>query len=149
MAQLTGKQPKILQKYYIYDPNTSDTLGGLRVLDETDDKGNVKEGTRHVLAIPLQVQYWIDQGLLGDKPVGEISASHKKLLAQVTRGRSEDNDKTPPRIPKYDRQAQSGALTFAGQPSAVRRKKRQKGREKAKENKPPKKPEPKPVPPTM
>jgi hypothetical protein len=115
MAQMINT-PRILNKFYIYDPNVSDTFGGLRVLQEKDDKGNVKEGTNHVLAVTQQMQYWIDQGLAGDKPVGEISATHKKLLAQITRGRSEDNDKRPGRIPKYDKRIQSGAPKFAGSP---------------------------------
>jgi len=140
------KQPRILQKFYIYDPNVPDTFGGLRVLSDRDDKGVDKENTKHVLAVPQQVQYWVDQGLAGEKPVGQISASHKKLLAQLTRGRSEDNDKTPPRIPKYSKAFQSGALTFAGQPAAVRRSKKQKERDKQKNNKNPKPPK-SPTPP--
>ena len=136
------RTPRILQKFYVYDPNVSDTLGGLRVLDDKDDKGNVKDGTRHVLAVAQQVQYWIDQGLMGEKPVGEISASHKKLLAQVTRGRSEDNDKTPTRVPRYDRRMQSGSPVFAGSPGYAHSTKQQK---KAKKDKKDKKPETKPV----
>jgi hypothetical protein len=91
-----------------------DTLGGLRVLEDTDDKGKAKEGTKHILAVTQQVQYWIDQGLLGEKPVGEISAAHKKLLAQITRGRSEDNEASIPRVPRYDRKIQSGHPGMAG-----------------------------------
>jgi hypothetical protein len=106
--------PRILHKFYIYDPNVSDTLGGLTVKQDRDDKGNPKEGTKHVLAVAQQVQYWIDQGLMGDKPVGEIGEAAKKMLAQVTRGRSEDNDADPKRIPRYDRRIQSGAPMFAG-----------------------------------
>ena len=89
------RHPKILQKFYVYDPNVPDMLGGLRVLTDKDDKGGEKEDTRHVLAVTQQVQYWIDQGLIGEKPVGEISDKAKKLLAQITRGRSEDNDTEP------------------------------------------------------
>ena len=111
------RQPRILQKFYVYDPNVPDLLGGLRVLQDTDDKGNVKDGTKHVLAVTQQVQWWIDQGLLGEKPVGEISESHKKLLAQITRGRSEDNDAVPPRVARLDKRIQSGAPRFAGAPS--------------------------------
>ncbi|HET9534279.1 MAG TPA: hypothetical protein VFP43_02900 [Mesorhizobium sp.] len=134
------RSPRILQKFYIYDPNVPDTLGGLRVLDERDDKGNVKEGTRHVLAVGGQVQYWVDQGLMGEKPVGEISSGAKKLLAQVTRGRSEDNDANPGRIPRYDRKIQSGHPGMAGHPAMTSRTKRRKDRKKDKQ---PKKPEPK------
>jgi hypothetical protein len=144
------KQPKILQKFYIYDPNVPDTLGGLRVLSERDDKGNDKENTRHVLAVPQQVQYWVDQGLLGEKPVGEISESHKKLLAQVTRGRSEDNEKEPARLPKYSKATQSGALSFAGQPSAVNLKKQKERRkEQRKKTNPTPKPTPSQTPPPV
>jgi hypothetical protein len=139
------RTPRILQKFYVYDPNISDTFGGLRVLQDKDDKGNVKDDSNHVLAVVQQVQYWIDQGLIGEKPVGEISAAHKKLLAQLTRGRSEDNDAPLPRIPRYDRKVQSGHPALAGQPGYVQRKNRRKQRQqdRKKEGKPPKKPEPK------
>jgi hypothetical protein len=99
----------ITQKFYVYDPgvNAGDELGGLRVReDDKDDKG------KYVLASPLQIQWWIDQGLLGDKPFGEVSASQKKLVAQVTRGRSE-SDEEPKRVPKYSKLAQSGTPGFA------------------------------------
>lgn len=120
MALYRGEQrgmvrsPRILQKFYIYDPNVGDELGGLRVMDEKDQKGNVREGRRHVMAVMQQVQYWIDQGLVGDKPVGEISDKHRKLLEQITRGRSKNNDEDPKRLPRYDRRIQSGAPMFAG-----------------------------------
>jgi len=139
------RTPRILQKFYIYDPNVPDILGGMRVHEETDDKGNVKENTKHVLAVTQQVQYWIDQGLVGEKPVGQISAAHKKLLSQVTRGRSDDNESMLPRIPKYDRKIQSGHPGMAGHPAMTSRKKRRKVRAKdsKKDDKTPKKPEPK------
>jgi len=86
------RKPRILQKFYIYDPNVAETLGGLQVLEDRDEKGAIRTNTRHVLAVTQQVQWWIDQGLMGEKPVGEISDTAKKLLAQVTRGRSEDNE---------------------------------------------------------
>jgi len=117
------RTPRILQKFYVYDPNVSDTFGGLRVLQDRDDKGNPKDDTNHVLAVTQQVQYWIDQGMIGEKPVGQISDAHKKLLAQVTRGRSEDNDKRPGRIPKYDKRIQSGAPMFAGVTGYAKKKK--------------------------
>jgi hypothetical protein len=115
------RQPRILHKFYIYDPGVTDTLGGLTVMHDKDDKGNIKENTKHVLAVVQQVQYWIDQGLMGEKPVGEISGSGKKLLAQVTRGRSEDNDTEPRRVPRYDKSMQSGHPVFAGQPASAAR----------------------------
>jgi hypothetical protein len=124
--------PRILQKFYIYDPNVADTFGGLRVLQDRDDKGNAKDGTNHVLAVTQQVQYWIDQGVMGEKPVGEISESHKKLLAQITRGRSEDNDKDPKRVPRYDRRIQSGAPAFAARPGYPLAKQRRKAKQKDK-----------------
>jgi hypothetical protein len=116
----------VLYPYYIYDPNVPDTLGGLQVKE--NDKG------KFVLATSQMVQYWVDQGLLGEKPVGEISDAHKKLLKQVTRGRSEDNDKDPKRLPKYSK-SQSGAPAYALQPSAVQRKKIKARKEKS-ESKP-------------
>jgi hypothetical protein len=124
------RTPRILQKFYIYDPNASDTLGGLRVMEDKNDKGEPDGKGKYVLAVLQQVQYWIDQGLMGEKPVGEIGEGAKKLLAQVTRGRSEDNDVELPRLPRYDRRTQSGATAFAGTPASVQRKKRQNERQK-------------------
>lgn len=130
--------PRILQKFYVYDPNVRDLLGGLQVLSDKDDKGKEKENTRHVLAVTQQVQYWIDQGLVGEKPVGEISAAHKKLLAQITRGRSVDNEVEPTRVPRYDRRVQSGAPAFAGAPGYKKAPKKKNGKQA-------KKPETKPA----
>ena len=116
------KRAAYLQPYYVYDPNVADELGGLLV--KSDDKG------KYVLAAPSQVQYWMDQGLLGEKPLGEISESSRKLLDQVTRGRSKDNDKRPRRVPKYSKAVQSGALGFAGTSAAgaIKRRKKAKGK---------------------
>ena len=124
------RQPRILNKFYIYDPNAPDLLGGLRVMEEKDDKGNVKEGRRHVLAVQQQVQYWIDQGLMGEKPVGEISGAHKKLLTQLTRGRSEDNDVEPSRAARLSRRLQSGHPSLVA--STIHRKKKSKDKKNAK-----------------
>jgi hypothetical protein len=116
----------ILQKYYVYDPGVraNDELGGLRVRDENDGKG------LFVLAAPQMIQYWIDQGLMGEKPVGEISDAGKKLLNQITRGRTENPDETPPHLPKYDRMIQSGSPGSAlKEPvSVARRKQMQKAK---------------------
>jgi hypothetical protein len=100
----------VLQKYYVYDPNVhaGDELGGLRILEDQD-----KDGALHVLASPLMIQYWIDQGLLGLATLDDLSDGQKKLLAQITRGRSESDDE-PKRVPKYSKQMQSGAPQFAG-----------------------------------
>ena len=120
----TNNRP-ILRPYYIYDPNVPDTLGGLQVKEDDD-------GNKFVLATEQMIQYWRDQGLLGDQKLGEISDKQKKFLKQITRGRSEDNDATPARLPRYSKQAQSGAPGFAGQPSPVKRKKLKLEREKVK-----------------
>jgi|SRR6188768_1678162 len=92
----------VLQKFYIYDPglHAGDELGRLRVVE--DDKG------KHVMAPPMAMQYWIDQGIVGRLPLNEVSEAGKKFIAQVTRGRSESDDE-PKRVPKYDKQIQSGA----------------------------------------
>jgi hypothetical protein len=118
------------QKYYIYDPAVSpgDEFGGL--IAKQDDKGV------HVLAVSQTMQYWIDQGLAGQKPLGELGATAKALLKQITRGRSEDNDTAPKRLPKYSKQMQSGAPAYAGT-LAERRRAAQK---KAKSTKSVKKP---------
>lgn len=121
------RTPRILNKYYIYDPNVRDELGGLRVMQEKDNDGNVTEGRDHVLAVQQQVQWWIDQGLLGEKPAGELSDKAKKLLAQITRGRSENNDEEPKRLPRYDRSVQSGHPVFAAQASSSARFKQKQG----------------------
>lgn len=103
----------ILQTYYVYDPGVSDELGGLRV--QTNDKG------KFVLATPQMIQYWVDQGLLGDKPLGEISGEGRVVLDQITRGRTKDPDTAPKRVPRYSKAAQSGAVQFAGQPKAKKK----------------------------
>ena len=121
----------ILQPFYIYDPNVGDDLGGLKVHDGDDG--------RHVLASPQMAQYWMDQGLLGREPVSKLSGAAKSLLKQITRGRSEDNESTPKRVPKYNKKIQSG------KPAMVVMKQRQKKRqqERKQDDKPPHKPEPK------
>jgi|KBSMisStandDraft_5_1062788.scaffolds.fasta_scaffold00273_29 hypothetical protein len=131
-----------LRPFYIYDPNVPDTLGGLQVKE--NDKG------KFVLATPQMIQYWVDQGLLGDKPFGEISGAGKKLLSQITRGRSDDNNTELPRLPKYAKQTQSGAPAFALQPLAIQRKKRQRDSKKDVKKRPELKsaPTPAPAPPT-
>ena len=60
------------------------SLAACGFASDDDDKGN------YVLAPYLTMQYWIDSGLVGEKPVGELSGEAKALLAQITRGRSED-----------------------------------------------------------
>lgn len=140
------RQPRILQKFYVYDPNVADTFGGLRVLQDKDDKGNPKDNTNHVLAVHQQVQYWIDQGIVGEKPVGEISEAHKKLLSQVTRGRSDDNFKRPGRIPKYDKRVQSGSPAHAAKAPYVSARRQKKKDDRLKEAKPTPKTEPKVTP---
>ena len=149
MVVATKQRQVILQKYYVYDPalTAGDELGGQRVRIDDDDKGN------YILATPLQVQYWIDQGLLGFQPVGEISDSAKKLLAQVTRGRSENPDDLPTRVPRYDRRTQSGSPSFAGQPASAkkrmdrrRKRKQERQQDRQQDRKPSKQPEPKQAP---
>jgi hypothetical protein len=134
------------RKFYIYDPavHAGDELGGMTA--KQDDDGV------HIIASPLQVQYWIDQGLLGDQPKDKLSDSSKALLKQITRGRS-DSDDDPVRVPKYSRPMQSGAPAYAGT-LAERRRKAQKKADAAKKNgktqqakKPPAPPTPATAPP--
>jgi hypothetical protein len=94
-----------VQKYYIYDPHVGDELGSIRI--KTDDDG------KHVLASPTWAQYWIDQGLMGTDPLTKLKEPQKKMLAQVTRGRSTNPDELPPRLPKYSKLSQSGMPRFA------------------------------------
>lgn len=125
-----------LRKFYVYDPglHVGDELGRLRVLE--DDKGI------HVMAPPVTMQYWIDQGMVGLLPLDELSESSKKFLAQITRGRSLDNDEQPKKLPKYDRQIQSGSPGSAlKQPlSQERRKAMAKSKKKEGKDKDSKKP---------
>lgn len=139
MAQ---RKTAFLRKYYIYDPGVTagDELGGQMVRVDADEKGV------YVLAAPIQMQYWIDQGLAGTEPASSLKDEAKEVLKQFTRGRSEDPFELPTRVPKYSRSVQSGAPIFAGQPASVRMKKRQKERQKDRTDKPPKKPEPKTEP---
>jgi hypothetical protein len=131
----------ILQKFYVYDPglHAGDELGRLRVVE--DDKG------LHVMAPQLSMQYWIDQGMAGRLPLAEVSDATRKFIAQVTRGRSE-SDEDPKRVPKYDKQIQSGAPGMALKVplSTQRRNAMLKARKKADKNgkkaAAPKKPEP-------
>ena len=127
-----------LRPFYIYDPNVPDTLGGLQVKE--DDKG------KFVLATPQMIQYWVDQGLLGDKPFSEISGAAKKLLSQITRGRSDDNNSELPKLPKYSKATQSGAAAFALQPLIASRKKRRQDSKKNGKKKPELKSAPTPAP---
>jgi len=135
----------ILQKFYVYDPSVhaGDELGGLRVIKED------KTDNLHVLAMPQMVQWWMDQGMMGIVPVSKLSDKSKKMLSQNTRGRSENPDDDPKRVPKYSRRTQSGAPSFAlSSPSAERINQRKKDRQKArKKDKAPKKPEAKPATP--
>jgi len=130
----------VLRKFYVYDPglHAGDELGRLRVVE--DDKG------LHVMAPFLTMQYWLDQGLVGLVPFAEVSDAGKKFIAQVTRGRSE-SDEDPKKLPKYDRQIQSGAPGMALKVplSTQRRNEMLRARKKADKNgkkAAPKKPEP-------
>ncbi len=139
----------ILQKFYIYDPgvHVGDEFGGLRVMKE-DEKKNGGAENLHILAMPQQVQWWIDQGLAGREPLSKLSGAAKKLLAQITRGRSDKPDDDPKRVPRYSRATQSGSPAYAlSSPAMQRSKRRQKDRQKErqKNNKPQKKPEAKPA----
>jgi hypothetical protein len=84
-----------------------------------------------VLAVTQQVQWWIDQGLMGEKPVNEISPQHKKLLEQLTRGRSADNDVEPRRAARLSRRLQSGHPALVA--STLHRKKKS-GKKNAKKS---------------
>ena len=113
----------ILQKYFIYDPGVraGDELGRLRVMKSEKDEDGV-----YFLGTPQMAQWWIDQGLAGKEPLSKLSGAAKSLLKQITRGRSENPDDLPRRLPKYDRRSQSGAPGFALKPASQRVKKGQK-----------------------
>ena len=127
-------QNPILQKFYVYDPGivAGDEFGGLRVIE--DEKN---DNALHVLAARPMIQYWIDQGLAGGDPPSKLGEKSKRFVGQLTRGRSENPDVEPVRVPRYSRETQSGAPTFAGTLAAPtdRMKKLAKDRKKDK-NKP-------------
>jgi len=128
-VQVPRKSTAILQKYYVYDPGVSGDLGGLLVKNDDDDKG------AYVLSSAMVMQYWIDQGLAGLAPLGELSEPQKKLLAQITRGRSEAPDEEPTRVPKYSKVTQSGAPSFAAMSPAVASRRKKKTTKKTKDDK--------------
>ena len=145
----------ILQKFYIYDPgvHVGDEFGGLRVMQDEKKNGDKSPGDGlYILAMPQMVQWWFDQGLVGREPLSKLSGPGKKMLAQITRGRSENPDDDPKRVPRYSKQAQSGSPVFAlSSPAVERSKKRRKDRlaekqGKSDKNQPPKKPAPTPQP---
>jgi hypothetical protein len=130
------------RKFYIYDPavHAGDEFGGITA--RKDDDGV------HIVASPLQVQYWIDQGLLGDQPKSKLTGAAKDLLKQITRGRSESED-DPVKVPKYSKAMQSGAPTYAGTLAERRRKAQKKDQAAKKKDKgAASKPAPQPKPPT-
>lgn len=129
------------RKYYIYDPavHPGDDFGGMAA--KKDDDGV------HIIASPLQVQWWIDQGLLGESPKDKLPDSSKALLKQITRGRSE-SDEDPQRVPKYSRPMQSGAPAYAGTLAERRRKAQKKDQATKKKDKAQAKPAAAAKPPT-
>ena len=114
----------LLQKFYVYDPGVSpgDEFGGLLVIE--DEKA---DNALHVLAARPMVQYWIDQGLCGQEPLSKLSGAGKKLLAQLTRGRSESDDE-PERLPRYTKATQSGAPQFAALLAPYQQRQQAKGK---------------------
>jgi hypothetical protein len=121
----------ILQKFYVYDPGVraGEEIGGLRVHAE-------KDGALYVLTVPAAAKWWIDQGLAGAEPLTALSEASRQLVAQVTRGRSENPDDDPPRVPRYSRAMQSGAPAYAAS-LASPGKRRQQGAKKSKRDKDP------------
>lgn len=124
MASAPGRQA-----YYIYDPHVGSDFGGLRV--EENDKG------KFVMTEARFAQYWIDQGLMGLKPVAELSGAGKELLKQITRGRSEDKDTKPKRVPKYNKKIMSGIPSMSGQLASPTEQLRRSRRKAAAEKKTP------------
>jgi hypothetical protein len=75
MAQV-AKPPA--RDYYVLDPRIGDELApGIKVV--------TRERNRVVRLAPQQAQYFLDNGVIGDKPYGEHSDDEKEVLAQVTR----------------------------------------------------------------
>jgi len=118
----------IAQKFYVYDPgvHAGDEIGGQRVSEE-------KDNGLYVLATTTWAQYFKDQGLLGSEPLSKLSGAGKKLLGQITRGRSDnldDEDFAPTKVPKYSKATQSGSPEYALVPP-----RKQKKEKKAKQSK--------------
>jgi hypothetical protein len=59
--------PQPLREYHIYDPSVGETLGiGVPVI-------TLSNGQRVVRLTEQQARYWIDQGVIGEKPLSEQS----------------------------------------------------------------------------
>jgi hypothetical protein len=78
-----------LRTYYIYGPTVGKELGGVPVVD-TPAAG---KGERVVVLAPAQAQFWIDQGIIGDKPRGQLSSETKATFAQLHGGEHPDDEK--------------------------------------------------------
>jgi hypothetical protein len=76
---MMAQQPKpAARDYYVLDPRIGDELApGIKVV--------TRESNRVVRLAPQQAQYFLDNGVIGDKPYGEHSDDEKEVLAQVTR----------------------------------------------------------------
>jgi hypothetical protein len=73
------KPPKpAARDYYLLDPRIGDELApGIKVI--------TRERNRVVRLALQQAQYFLDNGVLGEKPYVEHSDDEKEVLAQVTR----------------------------------------------------------------
>lgn len=85
------KQPmvSVLKEYYVFDPSIK-KLATVPVVTRGDN--------RVVLMTEQQAQFFIDQGAIGDKPLSELSETHRDVIHQISKGRiHRDNDQLPER----------------------------------------------------
>jgi hypothetical protein len=71
----------VLVKYYIYDPNAKDELGGHRV--ETEDV----TGNKYVMMNSDQATYWESMLAIGRKTFDQLDATRQKNLNQMFGGK--------------------------------------------------------------
>jgi hypothetical protein len=68
-----------LKTYYVYDPAIRKELGQMKVL--------VKDDQKVILMTSEQAGYWVAAGVIGLKPISEMSESERNHIHQLTGGR--------------------------------------------------------------
>ena len=79
------QKPKVpdksmLKEYYIYDPGVKETLGGFRCKRKED-------GLLHVELTDAQAGYFVAAGMIGRKPLANLSSIERANVAIQTGGR--------------------------------------------------------------
>lgn len=87
-----------LRTYYIYSPTVGKELGAVPVVDAPA----AGKGERVVVLAPAQAQFWIDQGIIGDKPRGQLSPETKATFAQLHGGEHPEDEKANKKAKQQD-----------------------------------------------